>query len=204
MRGIIARAARSRTVSAAPPLVYHQRRRISTAFKPTIFDKRGKVTDPGHIQLVTNEFEQNCFKLPKVIGHTPMANSPRKRAKVSGYLTNGTPFTVQGFSRQAEKWAKDTDRRGQRCDHGTLQQTAAEKLMAQIKQQACGKMEIFSEYETSGQKRANCVHGHDVIVSKFLEDYHGSIPDHPLPQEQFERVKNLRVKKARPESDPEL
>ncbi|TYZ54311.1 type III effector [Ralstonia solanacearum] len=196
--------ARSQSISAASSPVYSRsnsatssparNRHISTVASPTRFDEHGRVTDPGHIQFQTSEFERARFpEMSEALGHSRWTGpgSPRaERFRVEGRLPGGQYFNVPGVRGLAINAGDDhvIDRRHASyvIDHGEMSDEQAARY---IEQQG---RPVFPSYETSGYDGSNCVHAHSYLGSGFFQ---WNLPhhQHQTPQGLAEQMQGLRV-----------
>ncbi|WP_196385763.1 type III effector [Ralstonia solanacearum] len=180
----------SRSASTSPI----RNRPISTVASPTRFDEHGRVTDPGHIQFQTSEFERARFpEMSEALGHSRRTGpgSPRaERFQVEGRLPNGQYFNVPGVRGPAINAGDDhvIDRRHASyvIDHGEMSDEQAARY---IEQQG---RPVFPSYETSGYDGSNCVHAHSYLGSGFFQ---WNLPhhQHQTPQGLAEQMQGLRV-----------
>ncbi|WP_197326757.1 type III effector [Ralstonia solanacearum] len=181
---------RSNSATSSPA----RNRHISTVASPTRFDEHGRVTDPGHIQFQTSEFERARFpEMSEALGHSRLTGpgSPRaERFQVEGYLPDGRYFNVPGVRGPAINAGDDhvIDHRyaSHVIDHGEMSDEQAARY---IEQQG---RPVFPSYETSGYDGSNCVHGHSYTGSNFFgwEIQHHQ---HAPPQDLAELMRGLRV-----------
>lgn len=149
---------RSSSVTSSPV----RSRPISTVASPTRFDERGRVTDPGHIQYQTSEYERARYpEMSEALGHSRYIGPGAPRAErfpVSGYLQDGRPFNVTGVRGPAINAGDDhvIDHRyaSHVIDHGEMSDDQANRY---IEYQS---RPVFPTYETSGYYGSNCVHAH--------------------------------------------
>ncbi|KFX26354.1 type III effector [Ralstonia solanacearum] len=167
---------------------------MSTVASPTRFDEHGRVTDPGHIQFQTSEFERARFpEMSEALGHSRWTGpgSPRaERFRVEGRLPGGQYFNVPGVRGPAINAGDDhvIDRRHASyvIDHGEMSDEQAARY---IEQQG---RPVFPSYETSGYDGSNCVHAHSYLGSGFFQ---WNLPhhQHQTPQGLAEQMQDLRV-----------
>ena len=156
-----------------------QRRDYHLAVVPTRIDARGKVTDPGHIQIQTTPKEQRKYGVAPVYGHSRDIRQPTTgHHQVSGTLPDGKEFSVKGVLGPGKKATDDKMLTGDsviRIDMGELSHEEAERL------KQFSDRQIFAQYEVSGDLGTNCVHG----VKKVVETIHQaqlSVHKHETPQ----------------------
>jgi hypothetical protein len=165
-------------------------RRISTVSSPTVFDKNGKVTDAGHIQLETSPEEQAKFGLAKVFGQSPDLSKPTiSRSTIDSTLQDGTPFKVGSLKKHSLPFNQDKpispDKPGYKSTyHGELTAEQADKLK---------NHQASSTYETSGRDGENCVHEYKKVMEEMGLDNDSPIHDHTTPQEMAERTSGAKT-----------
>ncbi|AXV82469.1 type III effector [Ralstonia solanacearum] len=169
-------------------------RPISTVASPTRFDDDGRVTDPGHIQYQTSEYERARYpEMSEALGHSRYTGpgSPRaERFPVSGYLQDGRPFNVTGVRGPAINAGDDhvIDHRyaSHVIDHGEMSDDQAARY---IEYQS---RPVYPTYETSGYDRSNCVHGHAELgygMFGWPIQHH----QHATPDQLAEQMRGLSV-----------
>ncbi len=176
-------------------------RPISTVASPTRFDANGRVTDPGHIQYQTSDWEREQYGLSEALGHSRYTGpgSPRpERFPVSGYLQDGRPFNVPGIRGPAINAGDDhvIDRRyaSHVIDHGEMSYDQAARYMEQQSRP------VFPTYETSGYDQSNCVHAHSYLGERL---FRWDIPhhQHATPDQLAAQMHGLRVDDYRYRND---
>ncbi|MDB0570531.1 type III effector [Ralstonia solanacearum] len=194
---------RSRSSSAASSPVYSRSnsatssparsRPISTVASPTRFDGRGRVTDPGHIQYQTSEWEREQYGLSDAIGHSRFTGygAPRpERFPVEGHLSNGQYFNVTGVRGPAinagDDHVIDHGYASHVIDHGEMSYDQAARYREYQDQP------VFPSYETSGYDRSNCVHGH-AELGRQIFGWEIQHHQHATPQDLAEQMRGLNV-----------
>ncbi|MDB0544591.1 type III effector, partial [Ralstonia solanacearum] len=169
------------------------RRPISTVASPTRFDERGRVTDPGHIQYQTSEWEREQYGLSDAIGHSRFTGygAPRpERFPVEGNLPDGRYFNVTGFRGPAinagDDHVIDHGYASHVIDHGEMSYDQAARY------REYQNRPVFPSYETSGYDRSNCVHGH-AELGRQIFGWEIQHHQHATPQDLAEQMRGLNV-----------
>lgn len=164
-------------------------RPISTVATPTVTDSKGRVRDPGHVQLQSSPEEQAQYGVGPVLGHSPqigMRPGSRKVEHETGTFPNGQPFDIKAVRSPAlpagqDKVMKDASIRH---DHGHMTPEQAERFKSYEGQPAS------PEYQTV---RDNCVTGYDQMFSGVM----GRSPQNPpvgtRPQDIADANRNVRT-----------
>ncbi|WP_198405314.1 type III effector [Ralstonia solanacearum] len=169
-------------------------RPISTVASPTRFDDDGRVTDPGHIQYQTSEYERARYpEMSEALGHSRYIGPGAPRAErfpVSGYLQDGRPFNVTGVRGPAINAGDDhvIDHRyaSHVIDHGEMSDDQANRY---IEYQS---RPVFPTYETSGYYGSNCVHAHAYLGANLFE-WNVQHHRHATPDQLAEQMSGLSV-----------
>ena len=174
---------------SAPVALLGPGRPISTVAAPTVTDSKGRVLDPGHVQLQSSPEEQAQYGVGPVLGHSPQGGLPPGTRKVeheTGTFPDGRPFDVKAVRSPAlpagqDKVMKDASIRH---DHGHMTPEQAERFKSYEGQP------VSPEYQTV---RDNCVTGYDEMFSGVMERPPQNPPVGTRPQDIADANKNVRT-----------
>jgi len=164
-------------------------RPISTVATPTVTDSKGRVRDPGHVQLQSSPEEQAQYGVGPVLGHSPQTGlrpGSRKVEHETGTFPDGQPFDIKAVRSPAlpagqDKVMKDASIRH---DHGHMTPEQAERFKSYEGQP------VSPEYQTV---RDNCVTGYDEMFSGVMDRSPQNPPVGTRPQDIADANRNVRT-----------
>ena len=174
---------------SAPATPLGSGRPISTVATPTVTDPKGRVRDPGHVQLQSSPAEQAQYGVGPVLGHSPQTSQrpgSRTNEHETGTFPDGRPFDIMAVRSPALPAGQDKVRTDApiRHDHGHMTPEQAERFKSYEGQP------VSPEYQTV---RDNCVTGYDQMFSGIMDRPPRNPPVGTRPQDIADANKNVRT-----------
>jgi hypothetical protein len=164
-------------------------RPVTTVATPTVTDSKGRVMDPGHVQLQSSPEEQAQYGVGPVLGHSPqtgMRPGSRTVEHETGTFPDGRPFDIKAVRSPAMPAGQDKVMKDVliRHDHGHMTPEQAARFKSYEGQP------VSPEYQTV---RDNCVTGYDEMFSGVMNRPPQNPPVGTRPQDIADANRHVRT-----------